>query len=84
MYCVDGEDFPLEMLTADEARTVLQDLHAQATADTTRDRALAARIDDVTAWLETLADEAAAAAADEAAAEHAADIYADELAGIYS
>ena len=34
----------------------------------------------MTAWLETLADEAAAAAADE----HAADIYADELAGIYS
>ncbi|MEU0497919.1 hypothetical protein [Mycobacterium sp. NPDC006124] len=84
MYCVDDEDFPLEMLTADEARTVLHSLHAQATANTTHDRALAARIDDVTAWLETLADEAAAAAADEAAAEHATDIYADELAGICS
>ncbi|WP_141564233.1 hypothetical protein [Mycolicibacterium palauense] len=83
MYCVDGEDIPLEMLTADQARTVLHDLHAQAAANTTHDRALAARIDDVTGWLETLADEAAAVAADEAAAEHAADIYADQLAGIY-
>ena len=34
MYYVDGEAFPLEMLSADEARTVLQALHDQAAANT--------------------------------------------------
>lgn len=71
MYLIDGEDIPLEMLTAGEARTV----HHQ-------DRALAARIDEVSAWLEQLAAEAAEEAKAEAAAEHAADLYADYLAGI--
>lgn len=83
MYCIDGEDLPLELLTADEARTVLRSLHAQAAANTDQDRALAARIAEVSAWLELLDDEAAAERAVEAAAEHAADIYADQLAGIH-
>ncbi|RAV12400.1 hypothetical protein DQP55_12310 [Mycolicibacterium sp. GF69] len=83
MYYVDGEAFPLEMLSADEARTVLQALHDQAAANTPQDRALTAQIDEVTAWLDTLADEEAAALAVEAAADHAADLYADQLAGIY-
>lgn len=82
MYCIDGEDFPLEMLTADDARTVLQSLQAQAAATSGQDRALAAQIDEVSAWLEQLADEEAAEAAAEAAANHAADIYADHLAGM--
>lgn len=75
MYYVDGEAFPLEMLSADEARTVLQDLHAQAAADTPQDRALTAQIDEVSAWLDTLAAEEAA--------DLAVDLYADQLAGIY-
>ncbi|MDZ4270814.1 MAG: hypothetical protein U1D00_34970 [Mycobacterium sp.] len=83
MYYVDGEGFSLEMLCADEARTVLEGLYAQAAANTTQDRALAAQIDEVTAWLDTLADEEAADVAVEAAADHAADFYADQLAGIY-
>lgn len=83
MYYVDGEAFPLEMLSADEARTVLQNLHAQAAANTPQDRALTAQIDEVTAWLDTLAAEEAADLADEAAADHAADLYADQLAGTY-
>jgi hypothetical protein len=82
MYFVDAEAFPLEMLTADEARTVLQGLHAQAAANITPDRALAAQIDEVTAWLDTLAAEEAADAAAEAAAEYASDIHADRLAGM--
>ncbi|RDH75314.1 hypothetical protein DVS77_26805 [Mycolicibacterium moriokaense] len=84
MYYVDGEAFPLELLSADEARTVLQDLHAQAAANTTtQDRALTGQIDEVTAWLDTLAAEEAADLAVEAAADHSADLYADQLAGIY-
>lgn len=75
MYCVDGEDVYLEMLTADEARTVLQGLHAQVAAHTTQDRALDGQIDEVTTWLDVIADTA------EAAADHAADIHAEQLAG---
>ncbi|WP_342314772.1 hypothetical protein [Mycobacterium avium] len=30
MYCIDGEDVSLEMLTAHDARTVLRALRAQA------------------------------------------------------
>lgn len=82
MYCIDGEGFPLEMLTADDARTVLRTLHAQAAATIGQDRALAAQIDEVSAWLEQLAAEDAAEAAAEAAADHAVDIYAEQLAGM--
>lgn len=82
MYCIDGEDVSLEMLTVDDARTVLSALRAQAAASDGQDRALAAQIDEVNAWLEQLADEAAAETASETAADHAADIYADRLAGM--
>lgn len=85
MYLIDGEDIPAEMLTAGEARTVLDALRAQAAANTAADHqdgALAARIDEVSSWLEQLAAEAAEEAKAEAAAEHAADLYADYLAGI--
>ncbi|BBN50770.1 hypothetical protein [Mycobacterium avium] len=86
MYLIDGEDIPLEMLTAGEARSVLDALRAQAAANSAadhQDRALVARIDEVSAWLEQLATEAAEEAKAEAAAEHAADLYADYLAGVF-
>ncbi|MFN6548169.1 hypothetical protein [Mycolicibacterium nivoides] len=85
MYSIDGEDFPLEMLTADHARDILHRLQAQAAASGAEHQssALAAQIHEVSAWLEHLAAEEAAAFAEEAAIEHRAAIHADELAGVH-
>lgn len=69
MYFIGGEDFPVELLSEDEARTVLAGLQDQAAATTSGDRALVAQIHEVSAWLDVLADEAAADASAEAAAD---------------
>jgi hypothetical protein len=84
MYLVNGDELPLEMLTADEANDVLPGLCAEAarTADGDNSDALASSITEVTQWIDTLAEEAAAEALEDAAAEHAADLFADHLAGI--
>lgn len=84
MYLVNGDELPLEMLTAGEAAAVLVGLRTDATrtADQASKAALAASIAEVGEWIDTLADEAAARASEEAAAEHAADLFADDLAGI--
>ena len=84
MYLVDGEEFPLEMLTAEQTANVLIELraHAATAAGSDRQRTLATQIAELADWLEFLDEEAA----DEVRAETAVDLrvalYAKQYAGI--
>ncbi|BBX30437.1 hypothetical protein B7435_16955 [Mycolicibacterium peregrinum] len=81
MYLVDGEEFPLEMLTAEQTTNVLVELRAQA-ATVAGSGTLAAQIAELADWLEFLDEEAA----DEVRAETASDLrvalHAEQYAGI--
>lgn len=82
-YYLDGDEYWVENLDADQAAAVLAGLHAQAgrTRDPQRQELLAYQIREVSEWIEFLAEEAAAAAAEDAAIEHASALFADHLAG---
>ena len=82
-YYIDGDEYWVENLDADQAAAVLAGLHAQAgrTGDPARKALLACQIREVSEWIEFLAEEAAAAAAEDAAIEHASALFADHLAG---
>jgi hypothetical protein len=82
-YYIDGDEYWVENLDADQAAAVLAGLHAEnvRTSDPARKALLAAQIREVSEWIEFLAEEAAAEAAQEAAIEHAAALFADRLAG---
>ncbi|OBG21615.1 hypothetical protein A5768_26300 [Mycolicibacterium fortuitum] len=84
MYLVDGEEFPLEMLTAEQTANVLVDLRAQAAtvAGSDRQRTLAAQIAELADWLEFLDEEAADEIRAEAASDLRVALYAEQYAGI--
>ncbi|MDA0250721.1 MAG: hypothetical protein O2892_07680 [Actinomycetota bacterium] len=83
LYFIDGDDYYVEMLDADQAAAVLAGLKAESfcTADPERKELLAVQIREVSEWIGFLADEADAAAAEDAAIEHASALFADHLAG---
>ena len=82
-YYLDGDEYWVENLDADQAAAVLAGLHAQAgrTSDAARKELLAYQIREVSEWIEFLAEEAAAEAAEDAAIEHSSALFADHLAG---
>lgn len=82
-YYLDGDEYWVENLDADQAAAVLAGLKAASTRATDPDRKtlLGYQIREVSEWIEFLAEEAAEAAAADAAIEHAAALFADHLAG---
>lgn len=82
-YYLDGDEYWVENLDADQAAAVLAGLKAESARATDPDRKtlLGYQIREVSEWIEFLAEEAAEAAAADAAIEHAAALFADHLAG---